>query len=106
MVKAQKQGGFRCSLEPQEPLSLSQSHRSLEEDCPHPLSVEPTGKGTQAQDNEVCSPIREGPGAGVTQAQEEKAAAPHTSSEPPRLHNMGGGCPQRASHFLESRCLF
>ena len=52
----------------------------------------------------VCSPILgEGPGAGVTWAHEEKAAACHTSGKPHasvRWRGAGGGhVPQRASHL-------
>lgn len=50
MVKAQETKRLLANTasEPQEPLSPSQSHGSLEEDCPHPLSVNSPGRGTQA----------------------------------------------------------
>lgn len=95
MVKAQETRRLpaNTATEPQEPLSPSQSCGSLEELCPYPLSVNPLGGGTQAPGQcGFCSPILgEGPGTGVTQAQEDKAATCHISSEPRASIRWGGG---------------
>ena len=102
MVKAQETKRLLANTasEPQEPLSPSQSHGSLEEDCPHPLSVNSPGRGTQAPGRHgLFSHPWRGPGCWSHLGPGGEGCCP------PHIQQDGGGgrgagyVPQRASHL-------
>ena len=111
MVKAQETRRLLANTasEPQEPLSPSQSHGSLEEDCPHPLSVNSPGRGTQAPGRHgLFSHPWRGPGCWSHLGPGgEGCCLPHIK-QAPRLHKMGVGgvCSPKGLPSQESRCLF